>query len=232
MTFDHLSSHALTVRLGELLATERRTIADFVLHLAELERRQLHLELGYSSTFAFCTQFLKLTNASAYRRTVAARLATRYPAITGMLADGRLSLTTLALLRDVLDEQNHDEVLARAAGRTEKEVELLVATLQPQPAPPDLFRRLPAPSLPASTFGSEGPIFATTVPPAASAITSQPAAASPAARPQRAASLHAISSEQHVLRITVDRAFVDDLERLKSLLSHTLPGEQLGTKGQ
>src|SRR5688572_22082240 len=86
MTFDHLSSHALTARLGELVATERRTIADFVLHLAELERRKLHLELGYSSTFSFCTQFLKLTNASAYRRTVAARLAARYSSIANMLA--------------------------------------------------------------------------------------------------------------------------------------------------
>src|SRR5688572_913460 len=114
MTFDHLSSHALTSRLGELVATERRTIAEFVLHLAELERRQLHLELGYPSTFAFCTQFLKLTNASAYRRTVAARLASRYSAIPDMLADGRLSLTTLALLKDVLDDKKHAEVLARA----------------------------------------------------------------------------------------------------------------------
>jgi len=86
MTFEHLSSHALTARLGELLATERRTIASFVLHLAELERRQLHLELGYSSTFVFCTQHLKLTNASAFRRTTAARLVTRYPAIAEMLS--------------------------------------------------------------------------------------------------------------------------------------------------
>ena len=78
MTCEHLSSHALTARLGELLATERSTIASFVLHLAELERRQLHLELGYSSTFVFCTQHLKLTNAAAFRRTTAARLVTRY----------------------------------------------------------------------------------------------------------------------------------------------------------
>src|SRR5688572_15925982 len=148
MSFAHLSSHALTARLGELLATERRTIADFVLHLAELERRQLHLELGYSSTFAFCTQHLKLAKASAYRRTTAARLVTRYAEVAAMLADGRLSLRTLALLRDVLDDGNHAEVLLRAAGRNEDEVERLVAALRPQPAPADLFRRLPAPRAP------------------------------------------------------------------------------------
>ncbi len=232
MTFDHLSSHALTVRLGELLATERRTIAEFVLHLAELERRQLHLELGYSSTFVFCTQFLKLTNAAAFRRTTAARLVTRYPAVADMLADGRLCLTTLAHLRDVLDDENHAEILARAAGRTEDEVKLLVAALRPQPAPPDLFRRLPSPA--PSTSGSEVAIFASGVP---SAIASAPATTSPpelpgpvtTPPPARIPTLRPISEQQHVLRITVDRAFVDDLERLKALLSHTVPDGNMVT---
>jgi len=227
MTFEHLSSHALTARLGELLATERRTIASFVLHLAELERRQLHLELGYTSTFVFCTQHLKLTNASAFRRTTAARLVTRYPAIAEMLSDGRLCLTTLAHLRDVLDDGNHHEVLDRAAGRTEDEVKLLVAALRPQPAPPDLFRRLPAPA--PSTSDSEVRLFATTVPsPAGSPPTASPSPAEPPApavppTPARVPALQPISEQQYVLRITVDRAFVDDLERLKGLLSHSLP---------
>ena len=61
MIFDHLSSHALTAKLGQLLAESRQTVVAFVLHLAELERRQLHLELGYSSVFSFCTGHLKLT---------------------------------------------------------------------------------------------------------------------------------------------------------------------------
>ncbi len=233
MTFHHLSSHALTARLGELLATERRTIAAFVLHLAELERRQLHLELGYSSTFVFCTQFLKLTNAAAFRRTTAARLVTRYPAIAEMLADGRLCLTTLAHLRDVLDDENHAEVLARAAGRTEDEVKLLVAALRPQPAPPDLFRRLPARA--PSTSGSEVAISARCVPSAIASATvtaigsppddSPPELPAPVTTPppSRIPTLRPISAQQHVLRITVDGAFVDDLERLKALLSHTVP---------
>src|SRR5262245_6757948 len=142
MTFEHLSSHALTAKLGELLADERKTIVAFVLHLAELERRQLHLELGYSSLFVFCTDRLKLTKGAAYRRVTAARLVARYPVIAEHLVDGRLCLTTLALLRDVLDDASYVQVLERAAGRTEEEMAELVAALKPQEAPRDLFQRL------------------------------------------------------------------------------------------
>src|SRR5262245_23682848 len=122
MNFTHLSSHALTARLGELLANERRTIVDFILHLAELERRQLHLEMGYSSLFTFCTEHLKLTKGSAFRRTLAVRLVGRYPVIVEMLRDGRLSPATLSELRDVLTDETHREVLERAAGKTEEQV--------------------------------------------------------------------------------------------------------------
>lgn len=46
--------------------------------------------------------------------------------------DGRLGLTTLCELRDVLHEQTLEDVLARAAGCTEEQVKRLVATLRPQ----------------------------------------------------------------------------------------------------
>src|SRR5262245_66384198 len=104
MTFDHLSSHALTAKLGELLADERQTMAAFVLHLAELERRRLHLELGYPNLYGFCIDRLKLTRGATYRRVTAARLVARYPVIADYLRDGRLCLTTLALLDAVLDD--------------------------------------------------------------------------------------------------------------------------------
>src|SRR5262245_49720558 len=155
MTFEHLSSHALTAKLSQLLADERQTIVAFVLHLAELERRQLHLELGYSNMYAFCIDRLKLTRGATYRRVTAARLVTRYPLIGDYLRDGRLCLTTLALLdrhdgRPVLDDANYRQVLERAAGRTEEEMRELVAALQPKPAPRDLFQRLPVPRAAAS----------------------------------------------------------------------------------
>jgi len=44
----------------------------------------------------------------------------RFPVIAEYLADGRLGLVTLVLLREVLDESNLRQILDRAAGRTEE----------------------------------------------------------------------------------------------------------------
>jgi 5-methylcytosine-specific restriction endonuclease McrA len=256
MNFAHLSSHALTAKLGELLADERQTIVAFVLHLAELERRQLHLELGYPNLFSFCTDHLKLARGSTYRRVTAARLVARYPMIADYLRDGRLCLTTLALLDDVLDDENHPQVLQRAAGRTEYDTKVLVAALKPQPAPRDLFQRLPAPRSAASSPPPHAAASSPTPHPAASwpAPKALPAEAGALIAPPAteadalvATALHAnfattvpvpprrpvaaapqpISADQYVLRVTIGQDFADDLKKLKALLSHTIPNGNL-----
>ena len=140
---ERLDSQALTARVDHLAARERSLVADFLVHLAELERRELHLELGYSSLFSYCTQHLRLSKAAAYRRTTAAGLIRRFPEIISYLRSGHLCLTTLCELRTVLESDNCAEVLRQAAGKSEDEVKVLVATLKPQPAQPDLLRKRP-----------------------------------------------------------------------------------------
>src|SRR5688572_25951153 len=118
----NVSSDRLTARLYELRVEERQRLVEFLLYLAELERRRLHLDLGFGSTFAFCTEHLGLSKASAYRRTTAARLLSRFPLVAEYLADGRLNLTTLVELRDVLSGDRLVEILDRASGRSEEDV--------------------------------------------------------------------------------------------------------------
>ena len=143
MNLEHLSSETLTARIGELLSRERRVMVAFLFHLAELERRQLHLAMGFSSVFVYCTDALHLSKASAFRRTAAARLLVRFPVAAEYLESGALCLTTLVELRDVLTDENHHSLLPRAAGKTEDEVRDMIAALRPKPAPTDLFRRVP-----------------------------------------------------------------------------------------
>jgi 5-methylcytosine-specific restriction endonuclease McrA len=150
-----LPDHALTTRLLEIRTHERSLLVELLGLLAELDRRRTVLALGFSSLFSFCTDRLGLTKASAFRRTTAARLLARFPVIAEYLADGRLNLTTLVELRDVLDEAHATDILDRAAGRTEDQVKQLVAALRPQPAPPDLLRKLPDPRNHSSGSGPE-----------------------------------------------------------------------------
>jgi hypothetical protein len=213
----------ITARLYELRTEERQRLVEFLAYLGELERRRLHLDLGFGSTFAFCTEHLGLTKASAYRRTTAARLLSRFPVIAAYLADGRLNLTTLVELRDVLCDDRLAEILDRAAGRSEEEVKMLVAALQPRPDPPDLLRRLPS-ATPTTSDTAEpsqvgsGPVLTA---PAASQPTFSPrSVACPAA-------VAPIAEERFVLRAAVSRAFVDDLKTVRALLSHRIPDGDL-----
>jgi hypothetical protein len=73
-----------------------------------------------------------------------------------LLASGAMSLTSVCMLRPHLTPENHGAVLARACGRSRREIEALVAELAPRPDVPSSVRKLPmataAPTLmPAAT---------------------------------------------------------------------------------
>jgi hypothetical protein len=61
-----------------------------------------------------------------------------------MLADGRLHLSAIARLSPHLREDNCEALLARAAHRSKREIDLLLAEIAPKPDAPSLMRRLPA----------------------------------------------------------------------------------------
>jgi hypothetical protein len=86
-----------------------------------------------------------LSEHAAYGRIEAARAARKFPVLLERLAEGALTLTNLCLLAPHLTPDNHLEVLAAARHKTKREVELLVATLRPQPPEPATVRKLPSP---------------------------------------------------------------------------------------
>ena len=231
-TLADLPDETLTRRLLETRKQERRLLVELLGYLAELDRRKTVVAQGYPSLFSFCTDSLGLSKASAFRRTTAARLLRRFPLVAEYLADGRLNLTTLVELRDVLDEAHLVEILDGAAGRTEDQVKELVAALRPQAAPADLLRRLPDRRNHCTGSGPK-PSVASTVepalapPPLASVLVAAPVAPpSVAVRPEArsGARLEPIAPERHVLRVTVGPDFVADLEAVRQALSHELPG--------
>ena len=57
---------------------------------------------------------------------------------------GDVTVTTVGLVAKVLTEENHRDVLSRAAHRSKREVEELVASLRPRPDAPSIIRKLPA----------------------------------------------------------------------------------------
>lgn len=221
-----LDSRTLARRLGELAGDERQVQAEFLLHLDEFDRRRAWLELGYASLWTYCLEVLHLREGSAGRRIGAMKVLRRCPGLAGALRDGRLCLTTLALLGQVLTEENADQLVARAAYRTAAEVDHLVASVKPRPARREGIRKLPEPGV---TGRKAQPV---------AALPSHEVAEEPAPAPtelplvlqaprSRTAEMRAVSEGQWSLRATIDRACKEDLETLSMLLSHKVPNGDL-----
>jgi 5-methylcytosine-specific restriction endonuclease McrA len=122
-----LSDEELLGRLDELACVERKLIAEVVAHLAEVERRKLHLALGYGSMFAYATERLRFSEQAAYRRIRAARLSLEHPQTIDYLAQGELTIASVSVIAPHADA----ELLEEARGKSKREVEELIAERQP-----------------------------------------------------------------------------------------------------
>ena len=118
-TVEAMSSSDLLSVTQALVRASRGTEADLLVHLAEIDERQLYLQRSYRSMFAFCVgEYNFSEDAAAYRITVA-RAARRLPAILEAIRSGQVHLAGLRVLVPHLTAENQHEVLAAAAGSRE-----------------------------------------------------------------------------------------------------------------
>jgi hypothetical protein len=178
----HLSDVELIEALKRLVRSGRDGGALLITHLGEVDDRRLVLGLGFPSLFVYCTEVLHLSEHEAYHRILAARTAKRFPRVLEMVGDGSLNLTTVRLLAAHLSDDNHAELLAAAAHKTRRQVEVLVAGRYPRPDAPPLIRKLPAAPRPVLPVPMSVPATTTITPLLASARV--PVAA-PVAAPHR-----------------------------------------------
>src|SRR5215831_7353511 len=139
-----LSAHDLLTQLRQSLGSERTALADFLVALAELDRRRLFVELGHPSAWSFCCRALGLSETATHYRLLAARQVQEQPALADQIREGRLCITTLAKLSRILTHENREALVAEAAGKPTREVEKIVARLDPKPVPGDVTRPAPA----------------------------------------------------------------------------------------
>src|SRR5215471_5001181 len=116
MNLTELSNEQLLSGLLTLVGQGRAILARLLGYLGEVEERRLDLESACSSLFDFCVRRLAMSEDEAWRRVAAARLTRRFPVVLEMIAQGKIHLTALLLLRDYLTNENHEELLLAAAG--------------------------------------------------------------------------------------------------------------------
>jgi hypothetical protein len=142
-SISNLSDDRLLRRLSELLSQSRRVESELVAHIGEVDARRLYANRGSPSMFSHCVEVLHLSEAEAYLRITVARASRKHPMLLDMLADRRLHLTGIAKTAQHLTEENRDSILARAAGKTKRQIDELVAELSPKPDVAATIRKLP-----------------------------------------------------------------------------------------
>ncbi|HYG68581.1 MAG TPA: DUF222 domain-containing protein, partial [Anaeromyxobacteraceae bacterium] len=130
------TARELTNHLAILLRKEKDAMADFLLALADFDRKRLWRELGHTSLFAFLRRELKLSAGAAQNRKTAVELIQRFPAVEAALRSGDLCLSTINAVAKVLTAENEREVLPRFFGLSYGEAEAVVAELRPAPVIP------------------------------------------------------------------------------------------------
>src|SRR5262249_25757015 len=112
----------LTDSLLAVLRKENQCTVEMVRLLGEVERTRHHLEEGFSCLLDYCVNALKLSRSSALKRINAARLSVRFPRVLSMLESREIHLSALVLLSRHLTEENHEELLSMAVGKSEREL--------------------------------------------------------------------------------------------------------------
>jgi 5-methylcytosine-specific restriction endonuclease McrA len=232
-----LSDKDIISRTRALSVQERVTTLLLLAHLNEVERRQLHLKLGHSSMFDYCTAGLGYSSSAAYRRIQTARCIARYPGLQEMLQRNEVNLSTVAQVSRILNESNHRELLASIRGKSQREVESILAEYRPAEIPRDRVRTVAVPANVPSGQAIDGE--------SALLFSANGAAAAPEANPCEkddycrsgsessatesrtsdvpAAMPHDHTEKRVVLQFSARPEFMTKLERVRALAWHRLP---------
>jgi len=220
---ESVSDDELLRHLTELLQQSRRVESDLVAHIGEVDERRLYAREASPSMFAYCTEVLHLSEAEAYLRIAAARASREHPVLLTMLGDGRLHLTGIVKLAPHLTRENRDAFLKRAAHRSKRQIEELIAELEPRPDVPAVMRKLPERRMlptPALPLGPDRVAVAV--------LELRPdGVASPAPAPVPPAVVQPLAPARYKVQFTASAELRDKLERLQALMRSQVPDGDL-----
>ena len=224
-------------------------MADFLLALADFDRRRLWVDLGHPSLFSFLRRELGLSAGAAQIRKTAAGLLQRYPDLEGPLREGHLCLSTVGELSTVITPENRAEVLPRFLGLSKREAEALAAEISPAAAPHrevvTAVRTAASALHPGSRLSGcaldetkhapaeAGPSSPSPTPPAPLAFhpdetISTPATPTEGARrphpPPPGTAVEPLTADLRRLHVTVSKRVLDKIEAARAALSHARPG--------
>ncbi len=143
-----LADEPLLRDLKKRALQRREVVAELLIYLGEIDARHLYRLFGNQSMLAFCLIRLRLSEPTACRYLAAARLSRSHPQALRLLEQGKVHVAGLATIARYVDDQNGGELLGLAAGKTNRQLQRLLAARFSEPAavpgigelPPDVSR--------------------------------------------------------------------------------------------
>lgn len=214
----NMTDDQLVGQLQRLVARDSQHTAELLAYLGEVDTRKLYLERAYSSMFTFCVDVLHLSEAAAYKRIHAARLARRFPKILEMIAAGQLHLTATKLIGGYLTSDNHEELLQLVVHKSKRQIEQLFADRFPKPDVPSVVRKLPARPR-GEPMAQQAPVAAPT---GSGASSPRPALIMSVAPPSQPAVAAPLAPDRYKIQFTASKRLHDKFRQAQELLRHRL----------
>jgi hypothetical protein len=216
------------------VAHDRASTAQLLALLGEVLARKLYRRAGYPSMFAWCIAEFRMSEDIACRRIRTAHAARRFPLIYEAIADGRLHVSGVSLLRGYLNQANGEELLNEAMGKSRREIERLIACRFPRkdvqtqivPLPPALIATpIITPPQPGETDCRDLPA-PVRVDVSTGTASSLPMAA-PIPTPEPYPRVTPLAPERFALQVTIGQGTHDKLRRVQELLGHQVAAGDL-----
>jgi hypothetical protein len=115
MNLENLSAEVLLMNTKALVHEERQITLAVLQHLREIEKRKLHLELGFESMYDYAMQELGYSEGEAQRRVSAMKLMKDIPQVEEKIASGSLSLTNAVKIQSHFYQAAKTEKLSAAS---------------------------------------------------------------------------------------------------------------------
>lgn len=214
-----VSNKELLENLNRLCTKETEVTLEVILHLIEVDKRRLYLELGYSSLFNYCHSKLKYSEPAAARRVSAAKCIRDYPEIYELLLNREVSLSTLALIAGVLTKENYKEILVRTKNKSKREVEGYLAGFKPKTYIKEYIKPV---VIKGAKMVNDQSLFSTNTPletsvkenfsNSAQATTLSPQHATPPAE-------SLTEPREYEIKFKADKNFIDKLQKVRAIMS-------------
>lgn len=121
-------------RAVEISIHYKKTEAELIEILQEVEIQKVFLEKGYSSLFLYVVRELKLSESVAYNLITISRKAREVPELKCEIAKGAITLSNARKIVSILNSENKEEWLKKASELSQRALEKEVVKVRPKEA--------------------------------------------------------------------------------------------------